>query len=143
MRVRAVHRERKDCAFCFGLALDMQPVQARQALGGVIAQIVFVSGDSLHADILHVANGLRHTNNLGDGRRPSLEFMRRDVVSDLVFMDVADHVASAMPRAHLFVALAFRIERAASAGAVKLVPRDRVKIAAHLCHIDREMNRAL
>ena len=94
-------------------------------------------------DRAFVVAGAMKADLLDDAGRPRLELHRRVGPGDRVARDLADHVAAAQEGAHLGLPLTPDIDPARSRRPVKLVPGDRVEIAADGLHVDRHVDGGL
>ena len=109
----------------------------------VVAQIVFMRDNGVTADCLNIVDGSAEADCLHDGRRASLEAMRRVSIGDVVLEHVEDHLAAALEGLRFCQPVLLAVEHADAGRAVELVAGEAVEIDVQRLHVHRQMHRAL
>ena len=134
--VGVAYEERYYRGFVRGTAYDAQVVDGKEALCGVVQQLFFVAGNGRHAYGLQVVDGGTEAQHVGHRGGAGLELEGQHVVGGTLELDVGNHLAAAVVGRHGVEQLLFAIEHAYAHGAVHLVRREAVEVAAEGLHVD-------
>lgn len=114
-----------------------------KAVGGVPEQVLLVGVDSVEPNPLDEVDGTAEGGDVDEVRGAGFKLEGELGVGGAVERDVAYHLAATLVGGHLLEHLAAAVEHTDAAGAIHLVGREGIEIAAEFLDIDMEMRRGL
>ncbi len=127
--VGVADKERYDGCFVGSRAIDAQPRYAEHGVGGMHEQFVFVRGNVVDADAVHIVHGRAECRRADIVGRAGLEFIWQVGPRGAAETYVAYHLATALVRGHRLEQFATAIEHAHTGGPVHLVRRKGIEIS--------------
>ena len=139
----AVDQEGQDAGLLARGADHAHAGDVLQRARAVLQQRLLVGVDARESDALDIFDRRGQRDCAGDVGRAGLEALRRRREGGVVEGDGADHVAATLPRRHVAQQLGATVERADAGGAVELVAREGVEVAANRLHVHRLVGHGL
>ena len=143
MGMGAVHGKGYDGRLVLRLAIYGQTIDARQPLGSVSEQSLFVAGNLFQPDIVYVVDGGGQADGLDDRRRPGLKPGGRFPIGGFLESDVFDHVTTALVGRHGVENIQLAVQGADAGRPIQLVAGESVEIHVQRLHVHRAVHNAL
>ena len=118
---------------------DSQPVDHRQPFRPIMKERMLILPDIVNADLVHIIQGRPESHSIRDVGSTRFELRRRIAVGRLFKCDVANHIASALPRRQHLLHFAASVYGSNARWAEDLMPGEDKEVTADFVDVNRHM----